>query len=167
MGEQRDPEDLEYLGFELEASPLADGTMMVINGVPPTEMQYAAVALMTLALLLALCLKRKHPQFRPWAIGLFASCVHNTDNILRPGTYLTPSWIVRPYVSFPMEVGFVFWLVVMSLGIFALHTPPNKIFAVLHSAGTSFGIMHYRVAKDLSRFSVIADSVFSFSPRSN
>ena len=103
----------------------------------------------------ALYWSRQHAQFRSWAVGLFASYLHNVDNILRPGTYFTPSWIVKPYLAFPMESGFGFWLIVMILGILALSSPPNKIPIVLHSYGTSFGFMHY-VAQDPSKFSLFA-----------
>lgn len=158
-----DTEALEELGFELEPSPRAhlDGAQLVVSNIPPNHLQYLAVTFMALALLLALALERKHSQFGIWALGLIASCFHNIDNILRPGTYFTPSWIVKPNFAFPMDYGFIFWLLVMIVGVVSLHTPNNKIPILLHSAGTSFGIMHY-AAQEPSRFSAVAHASILF-----
>jgi hypothetical protein len=42
---------------------------------------------------------------------------HNVDNILRPGSYFTPSWIVNPAFAFAMDKGFLLWLTVLGFGV--------------------------------------------------
>ena len=149
-----DSQAVADLGFDLEPSP-RDGRMdLVVSNVSSTSKQWIAVILMVVALVLAAVRYRGHSQFRTWMLGLLTSCLHNADNILRPGTYFTPAWIVQPRLLFPMDQAFFFWSVVLLLGVWSLRTG-QKLVVALHSVGTSIGIMHY-VAQSPSRFCAFA-----------
>jgi hypothetical protein len=155
------------LGYELEPSPLLEGAFVVVNNPPPTTPQYVAVT--TMLVIFTVCLSRFGFQKREyvWSVGLLASCFHNVDNILRPGTYFTPYWIVEPKIAFAMDQGFLLWIVVLVSGVLALRyldTGNKKTWTtlvLLHSLGTSFGIAHY-VAQAPSKFSWMAHLSISF-----
>ena len=113
------------LGFDVEPSPNLPGAHVVVNDLPPTLSQWVAVTFMAFAMLTVLLVAVHHAKYNPatrhliatCSIGIFASCLHNIDNILRPGTYFTPSWIVAPKLGlFPMDQGFMLWLIVLITG---------------------------------------------------
>jgi hypothetical protein len=150
---------LEALGFELEDSPNLEGAQVVVNNISLLPIQWVAVAFMTMALLVACAVEcrmvpQRHELHWVWTVGLVSSWAHNVDNILRPGTYFTPAWIVTPLFAFPMDRGFSFWLAVLGLGVVSLHTT-RSLPIILHSIGTSLGIMHY-MAQVPDRFSLWA-----------
>lgn len=160
------------LGYELEPSPLLDGALLVINNPPPTTPQWVAVTIMLIMFAVLVChyrslqqqqQHRRRQQIHLWSLGLLASCFHNVDNIIRPGTYFTPYWIVEPKVAFAMDQGFLLWMAVAASGVLSLRLYTSQQLAtnwfkplvLLHSIGTSFGIAHY-VAQTPRRFSVVA-----------
>ena len=148
------------LGYEVEPSPHLEGAFLVSNDPPPTRAQYVAVVVMTMTV--AACLVKRSLQsgtIRVWILGLVSSYLHNVDNIFRPGTYFTPTWIVEPKFAFPMDQGFVLFELVSIAGVLALRTPQRRLarkgLIPLHSFGISLGIAHY-VAQSPSRFSLVA-----------
>lgn len=87
--------------------------------------------------------------------------MHNIDNILRPGTYHTPVWIVSPVSFFSMDLGFFFGILVASLGVWYL-VKPRKLIVILHSCTTSAGMMHY-MTETISSFARMLMLQFSLN----
>ena len=155
------------LGFQLESSPRLTGVELVVNDLPSTFGQRLAVGSMAVVLLVVLGqvigrIVRTSSELEyyrlndynnnltlvmTWSLGLFASCLHNADNILRPGTYFTPSWIVTPKFAFAMDQGFLFWLSILISGVWSLHLSLSLsdcsryywVPVLWHTVGTSVG----------------------------
>ena len=170
------------LGFDVEPSPNLRGAHVVVNDLPPTLGQWIAVAFMAFAMLTVLVVAVHHAKYNPatrhliatCSIGIFASGLHNIDNILRPGTYFTPSWIVAPKLGlFPMDQGFLLWIIVLITGASSIQLLLSTraraghyrciFYSVLlvHGYGCSIGIFHYLVQSP-ARFSSFAHGTILF-----
>lgn len=150
------------LGYEVEPSPHLEGAFLVSNDPPLTPTQYVAVVVMTLMVAVVMCfMNRSLPQQsgKVWSLGLLSSYIHNVDNIVRPGTYFTPTWIVEPKIAFPMDQGFGLFVLVSIAGVLIVRASLSRCarasLIVLHSFGISLGIAHY-VAQSPTRFSLLA-----------
>ena len=166
-----DTTQLDALGFEFEDSPHLEGARLVVHNPSPSLVQWMAVATMIMAFAVVTvwqCRSSNSTNRRLvlfWTISLFASCLHNVDNILRPGIYFTPSWIVLPKIAFPMDQGFILWMLfVLGSGIAAITVQTQcikKMAIIMHSFTTSFGVLHY-VAQDPREFSIFAHLTICF-----